>query len=299
MICAMPEIKIFIIPRARTGGTLLATMLNAHRQISMGYELYPDKLSDERGAPYAIEDLIQRLRDSKADEPKQWLNRLDRSNFRTFCARARRSDIQPNDVLALLRSFRGAGRTLVRLDDQLDFIDMMLIHQANTVGKPIVGSKMRAEPLLLHRRHPRALFLMMLRDGRDVLASRLSVGNFRQSAAEVAREWVEALDGFKRFLQQTNAMGQFVPYEALVSDPKGSLPQIIRPLGLEFDPGMVEFERQDQALFRNPHGQLSARQLQAGLSDASIGRWKRELNLAQLDEFLAIAAPTLERFGYA
>jgi hypothetical protein len=88
MIGAMPEIKIFIIPRGRTGGTLLATMLNAHRQISMGYELYPDKLSDERGAPYAIEDLIQRLRASAADEPEQWLNRLERSNFRTFCARA-------------------------------------------------------------------------------------------------------------------------------------------------------------------------------------------------------------------
>ena len=62
---------------------------------------------------------------------------------------------------------------------------------------------------------------------------------------------------------------------------------------------MVEFEKQDQALFRNPQGQLSAAQLRAGLSDASIGRWKRELNPAQLNEFLAIAAPTLERFGYA
>jgi hypothetical protein len=295
----MPEIKIFVIPRGRTGGTLLATMLNAHRQISMGYELYPDKLSDERGTPYAIDDLIQRLRASAADEPEQWLHRLVRGNFRTFCARARRSDIQPGVLLALLRSFGAAGRTLTSSDDQLDFIDTLLLQQANAVGKPIVGSKMRVDPSILHRRHPRALFLMMLRDGRDVLASRLNVGNFRQSAADVAREWSASLADFERFLQETDAMGQLVPYEALVGDPMTSLAQVIRPLGLEFDPSMVEFEKHDQALFRNPHGQLSARQLQAGLSDASIGRWKRELSRAQLGEFLAVAAPTLERFGYA
>lgn len=139
---------------------------------------------------------------------------------------------------------------------------------------------------------------MMLRDGRDVLASRLNVGNFRQSPTDVAREWTEALGDFEQFLRQTDATGQLVRYEALVSDPQASLAPIVGLLGLEFDPRMVAFEQQDQPLFRNPHGQLSARQLQAGLSDASIGRWTGELSRAQLDEFMAIAGPTLARFGY-
>jgi Sulfotransferase family len=299
MSSGMPKIRIFIIPRGRTGGSLLATMLNAHRRISMGYELYPDKLSDERGEPYTIEDLIRRLDDAEARDPKRGLSGLKRDNFRIFCARARRSDIQPMALLALLRSFRAAGRTLASLDDQLDLIDSMLIYQANAAGKPIVGSKMRVEPQTLHRRHPHACFLMMLRDGRDVLASRLHVGNFRQSPTQVAREWSEALADFERFLQQSGAIGQLVRYEALVSKPTTSLMQIVGLVGLEFDPNMVEFEKQDQALFRHPHGQLSAHQLESGLSDASIGRWMRDLTSAQLDEFLQIAGPTLKRFGYA
>jgi hypothetical protein len=134
-------------------------------------------------------------------------------------------------LLALLRSFRAAGRRLTGPDDQLDLIDTLLIQQANAVGKPIVGSKMRVDPLILHRRHPRALFLMMLRDGRDILASRLHVGNFRQSAADVAREWSASLADFERFLQETDAMGQLVPYEALVGDPMTWLAQSSGHLG--------------------------------------------------------------------
>jgi hypothetical protein len=294
----MPKIMFFIIPRGRTGGTLLATMLNAHPQISMGYEMYPHLLLCSNRHPYCLKELVTRLNKSQKNDNELWVKSLEQDNFRVFASRARRSGIEPKILLEALRNCIKGGGSLTSLDGRLDFIDILLELQASNCGKQFVGSKMRVDPEDLHRRHPKAIYLMMVRDGRDVLDSRLKVGKFNTSPNRCAQEWCADLLGFEEFLKQTGANGCFVSYEKLVANPKEILTSIMGMASLPFDPIMVDFTDTKQPLFTNSHGHLSSEQLSKGLNDSSVGRWRNGLTKEEVDSFMEIAEKTMFRFGY-
>ncbi len=294
----MAEIKFFIIPRARTGGTLLATMLNAHPQISMCYEIYPNLLLDSDNLAFAPEELLTRLKKARLTCFEHWIKALDRDNFRVFAARARRSGIEPPALLQVLKVFVKNKRSLVTLDDRLDLIDLLLQSQAKQVKKDYVGGKMRTDPHVLYTRHPQAVFLMTLRDGRDVLDSRLNVGDFKDTPADCAREWCDALEIFETFLKDTGAKGCLVRYEDIVMEPEKTLTPVMEMTKLVFDPMMINFAQAEQPLFENAHGHLSAKQLSVGLNNSSIGRWRNGLSQQQVDEFMTIAGDAMRRYGY-
>ncbi len=294
----MAKIKIFIIPRSRTGGTLLATMLNAHPKISMGYEIFPSLLFSADNQSYTPRELVGRLDAAQNANFELWVKNLERDSFRVFALRARRSGIEPPDILNELTKLIDTQRTLGSLDDKLDFIDSILQKQAIKASKPIVGAKMRVDPEILYDRHPDAIFLMMLRDGRDVLDSRLNVGNFNTSPAATAQEWQNDLASFEKFLTKRNAKGCLVPYEELVCTPEKILAPIVEQAGIRFTEQMINFHQEKQLLFTNAHGHLSAKQLIRGLNTSSIGRWREGLSTDQVSTFTGIAGDTLSRYGY-
>ncbi len=291
-------IDLFLIPRGRTGGTLVATMLNAHSKLSMGYEVFPDRLLDETGAPYEPSFLLTLL-----DNPETVLDTNQfassiKNNFGVFIMRAYRSGIQPSWIKAALQELLDTGRGLQTLDDRLDFIDTLLLRQRDASGKPRIGSKMRVDPRVLHRRNPKAVFIMLLRDGRDVLASRLNVGKFNTNPADCARDWISSLSDFEDFQQQSSATSHLIHYEKLVEDPRSELGTVLASLGLDWEDSVTSYLAAPQKLFDHSFGHLSVQKIGRGLNSESIGRWKTDLNPAQLDEFLSIAGDALRRFHY-
>ncbi|HIB01017.1 MAG TPA: hypothetical protein EYO31_03795, partial [Phycisphaerales bacterium] len=150
----MADFKFFIIPRSRTGGTLLATMLNAHPEVSMGYEIYPDLLIGADGNPFLSTELIQRLDNSRTADNEQWVKSLEIDNFRTFASRARRSGLEPQTLIDILIQFDSEGNSLELISGRMDFIEALLNRQAYEVNKPFVGGKMRVDPEILFARHP-------------------------------------------------------------------------------------------------------------------------------------------------
>jgi len=135
------NINIFIIPRGRTGGTLLTTMLNSHSDISMGYEIYPDRLEDENGKSYIVTKLLEMLRRTKHKDPDIWFKQLERNNFRVFCARARRSGLELTDILSQIEIFVANKLKINSLYERLDFIDALLLLQARKQKKNICWFK--------------------------------------------------------------------------------------------------------------------------------------------------------------
>jgi len=277
---------------------LLATMLNAHPEVSMGYEIYPDLLIGADGNPFLSTELIQRLDNSRTADNEQWVKSLEIDNFRTFASRARRSGLEPQTLIDILIQFDSEGNSLELISGRMDFIEALLNRQAYEVNKPFVGGKMRVDPEILFARHPEALYFMMLRDGRDVLDSRLRVGKFKTTPESCAIEWSEDIVGFENFLKKTGAKGCLVPYEKLVENPEKVLFLIMEMAGLEFHPQMVDFANATQPLFNSSHGHLSSKQLSEGLSTTSIGRWKNGLSSQQLEEFMSVAADQMIRFSY-
>jgi len=291
-------IDLFIIPKGRTGGSLLATMLNAHSSISMGYELYPDKLINDDGTYFTIQILANLISSSRLyDSDNLNIKSIKYNNIKTFCARSARSGITLGDIVNALNFFN-KNTILNNLDSKLDFIDRLLIIQKNKYKKIIVGSKMKVDPYILYKRNPQAVFLMMVRDGRDVLASRLTNGNFNTNPTECAHDWVNSINDFQNFLRIPKVKGVFIKYEDLVLNSKKSLSIICELLNIEYEESMTNYLSRQQPLFMNSYGQLSAAQIQDGLNSNSIGKWKRILSKKDVLTFEMIAREKLIEYRY-
>jgi len=294
-----PEIKFFINARPRTGGTLLATMLNSHPYISMGYEIYPQLLENPEGSGFRIDELIAMLRESADTDSKNWIRAMPKDSFRTFTARAQRSGLSPSVLLEELTNLSGRFDSFEKLEQKLEFIENLLFRQARLTAKPIVGAKMRAELSVLHTRHPSAVFLMMVRDGRDMFASIKSRGQFNVTADQSALDWASSLTEFEDFISASDVKGKLVKYESLVSNPEQELSSILELAGIEFNQDMINYEKQPQELFSNSFGHLSAQQLAKGLNSSSIGRWTRgDLSEQEIADFTSRAESTLTKYGY-
>lgn len=292
----MTTLRCFIIPRPRTGGTLLASMLNAHSQISFCYEVFPDLLVHDDGVPYAIEYLMGRLERVLNVPSVDALRWLERDNFRVFVARANRSGLEPSDLYEVLSRFK--GQTLSTEIQRLEFIEALMVHQGKKDAVPIVGAKLKASADILTDRHPNAAFFMVVRDGRDVFASRKTKGNFSKTAQETAMDWVEGLQHFRAFYKDTCPNAHFVHYEMLVANPKQELEKVAQSINVPFEDAMVHFEKSKQALFSNAHGHLSVDQLRSGLNASSIGKWRSILSTDDIAAFEEVARSELEAFGY-
>ena len=287
----------FIIPRSRTGGTLFATMLGAHPGLSMAYEIYPEKLCDSHGKPFAISELITTLKASYDVSAATWVKQLPNNNFRVFCARARRSGLEPEIILEELSNFYSAGGHFNDLYGQLDFIDLLLNRQRTLAKKQFCGGKMRVDPFILQARNPNSTFFMMIRDGRDVFDSRQNTGDLKLSAEECARDWVTSILEFENFLCH-GANGCFIKYEELVVNPEAMLKQAFSHLPIDYHENMLNYVESNPALLNAPHGHLSANQIFEGLNSSSIGRWKRSSKKEDIQTFMSIAKETMLKFGY-
>ncbi|MDC1231322.1 sulfotransferase [Octadecabacter sp.] len=292
----MTRIGCFIIPRPRTGGTLLASMLNAHSQISFCYEIFPELLVAKDGTPFVVDELIARLDALSEQSPAEVIKGLVQDNFRVFAARARRSGLEPADLRVALSGF--SGMSLSSDEARLEFVEALMHLQGNKEDVPVVGAKMKAAPELLIERHPDAAFLMLVRDGRDVFASRKTKGNFSRTPQETAQDWIDGLDHFERHYKGQAANAHFVIYENLVANPEVELAKVMDIMGLDFERAMLHYELSQQTLFSNAHGHLSAEQLKSGLNATSIGKWQTILSPQEVAEFEQVARPYLEEFEY-
>ncbi len=155
--------------------------------------------------------------------------------------------------------------------------------------------------------YPRGLAVHALRDGRDVVCSVLERGWLSRTRAGAddaglaygphARFWVEperrdqfaeasdarrAAWAWRRYVEAARAAAPGrtfeLRYERLASDPDGAADELAAFLGSEPAPLRLAFER---------------------FTDASIGRWRRDLDAAQLADVEAEAGPLLAELGYA
>lgn len=292
----MSKIGCFIISRPRTGGTLLASMLNAHSQMSFCYEIFPNLLLRADGSAFCPDHLLSRLKAFGDLATSDVIMALERDNFRVLLARAHRSGLEAADIKAELFNFEGSSFSSET--QRFCFVEALMRRQGAKDGVPIVGTKMQVSPQILLERHSDATFLMMVRDGRDMFASRKTKGNFRQKPEETADDWVASLAHFRNFYLGRTTKARFVKYETLVTNPREELEKISALIGVEYEDSMVRFEQFPQTLFTNPYGHLSVEQLKVGLSATSVGKWRSILTTKEVEEFEDIAREFLEEFGY-
>lgn len=163
-------------------------------------------------------------------------------------------------------------------------IEELAAHYARLFpNRLLVGDKFpryvfKLERLLSHRS---LIGLVIYRDPRDVVVSTLrqTAGAWRDkpfrqrldTPAKIAAKWVEAV----KMLEANQQRLLSVRYEELVTRPEAVLRQLASELGLEPLWGRIN-----------------------GVRTASIGRYRDELTLEQIEEVESIAGQMMQRLGY-
>lgn len=282
---------IFVRGMSRSGGTLMVTLLDAHPEIAMSYELYPFLL--ETPQDYDLAKLAKQLIESRSTRA------IDRyaptPGFVTFVKRCLRGGLSANDFGHLLTELINEGHTLADRDGRMRMIELCGLEKMKRVGKQRWGMKCLNDFENYIDAWPRSCFLNMLRDGRDVLASQLNTGSFKQSPKEVAKGWLTTHRRFQE-LVDSGGRARMVRYEALTENPEPELREICEVIDVPFNPVMLHHQDLDLTIFKANH--LSGPRISRAIDTSMIGRWRKDLSQDQLADFVSVAGDDLARHGY-
>jgi len=274
----------------------MATILDAHPDVAMGYEMYQHLLAPPEGrVSYASELLRELQMGGKRVLPAKDTPHRD---FAVFSARANRSGVAGQQLVALLEQHVDEGRDFADIGDRMMFVKRVVETKGRAEGKSIWGTKISSNYAELSRIFPDSRFLFMLRDGRDVAASRKMVGQFNQSMAQVAEGWTKQIVKFERFAARACERAILVPYEKLACNPEAEMRHLMEKLGLTWSDRLLAFHALNLSIHRSPTGHLSGQQVKTPIGTRSIGRWKKDLTADEVREFEAQAGETLARLGY-
>ncbi|MEE2047635.1 sulfotransferase, partial [Nocardiopsis tropica] len=145
---------------------------------------------------------------------------------------------------------------------------------------------------------PRARFIHIVRDGRDVITSHLhTVPDWGHKDVETAaRDWVEIIS----FARHRAPSGRYleVRYEDLVASPEAVTRRMCDFLGIAWSARMVRHHELEHPLHRNPWSHPAAEKTKARLTQNSVGRFRRELGHTRTAQYESVAGDLLADCGY-
>lgn len=265
---------VIILGVRRSGTTLLRVILDRSSELAI-----PDE-------SYVVPQIDQRHRGPV--DPASFVDDLRR------LPRFRELGIDPDDVALRLRPGMTPGQA----------IGAVFETYAASRGKRRWGDKtplyMQYLPML-ERLFPDALFVHLVRDGRDAALSFLAMPGgivtrtwaHPDDAAGFACQWrteVEAAQALGRRVGSERYLE--VRYERLVAEPEATVRDVCAFVALPFEPGMLEYAGTVD-LTGKPHQQRLTQPPTTGVRD-----WRTEMSTPDVTAFEEVAGDTLAALGY-
>ena len=248
---------IFVVGVGRSGTSLVQSMLAAHSQVAFPPET----------------QFVRRYVGRR---------RLERCYARGGLA-AVRSVLEAD--ARLRRLGLDLGRVLARCTDtpfsEAAVYEMLLTAFSEEHGKPRMGDKdprcIELLPLLA-RHWPEAHVVHVIRDPRDVLASKKKAAwsRHRSPLVHVFANRVQLRTGRRDGQRLYGSRYHEVVYERLLADPVAVLRDLAGRLGLPYEAGMLEFTGAAKALVAAEELPWK-RETLGGLLTGNVGKWRREL----------------------
>jgi len=270
----------FIVGCGRSGTTLLRAMLDAHPMLAVPYESHwvvahaRRRRVYERGGGFDVDafcaDLATDERFARWDVPIGELARSLRDDpVATYPDAVRR-------VYAIYAARRGKPR------------------YANKTGKYVLRI-----PELVGM-FPEAVFVHLIRDGRNVALSRRAVAWGSDRFDEAVLSWREQVRAARRAARRLGLSPDRyleVRYEHLVTDPEEVARRVCGFLHLDFDPCMLDTSAKADEIIGQVLDPAEHQNLRLpptpGLRD-----WRAEMTPREVALFEALAGGTLADFGY-
>ena len=269
---------LFVIGSGRSGNTLVRRILVASDQIFIPPETFVLGELIELWPRTALLSWRERvwLFCAHFEKHYHWPT-FDLPNLDEFAAEAQ--DLRPRRLRPLMEAFffylaRKRGSKAGRWGDKTPW---------NTYHLPAIGQTF-----------PRARYLWLIRDGRDVALSYRSSGLIADFNG-AARRWCEANAACARFARWSPNVLQ-MRYEDIVADPEIQFARLFDWAGLDFDPAMLT----TRVSGLGDVEQLSHHASVGGaISTTSVGKWRHALDERELASAPADFQHWLARLGYA
>jgi len=273
----MADFPFFLVGVDRSGTTLLSAMLQAHSRIAIPYE------------SHFIIPYYQRREDFGDLSNLQNRKRLIESILREHYVRSWVPRVSVEDV------------DLGQCDDLASAIAEVYRAYAAKCGKDLWGDKTPSyvtHIYALHRLYPRAKYVHIIRDGRDVAMSIVRQWWGANNFLSAIRYWQSCITLATRQLRMLPD-NQFVEvrFEDLVDRPKAELERICDLLGITVEERMLnEYGRIWDTL--HPRYRAIHPKLGGPLSKEQCFKWKRHLSKADQAIAYEVAGETLAALGY-
>jgi hypothetical protein len=265
----------------RSGTTMLRAILNAHPLLAVAPE------------SYFVGPAIQRRAKYESTDPRG--RTLDLDRLLADIAADRSFEDWQLEPTALAEVRDQEPRTVA------DALLALYVAYAHQHGKPRAGDKTPAHLRyidLLATSFPRARFVHIVRDGRDVVPSILGMDFGPDRFAGGVLFWEQLVrDGIAGGAGLGPQRYREIRYEALVADPEPVIRDVCEFLDLEYSPEMLRYhERADDLLTglrATNHIQGVRRAPVQGVRD-----WRTDLDPHRIELFEALAGDLLDELGY-
>ena len=289
---------VFVRGLSRSGGTFLCTMLDAHPELAISYELYPNIIvleMDQDSARTALIEFVKAI-----ESHRNWKSIPEEvypgPKYKVFCIRLERGGLSLDESLSLFKQALSNNMSMTTLDDGFEFVRMCCTLKMQKEGKLHWGAKMNNNIEGYVTRWPSVKCIDIVRDGRDVAASQIDLGTFGKTAAEVATSWKQTHSRFIRNQKIYPDNIMIIRYEDLIYETEKYARKMCDFMEIEYDRRMVNYEKESLTLFDAKH--MSRGKIMKGVNDSSVGKWKRILDDAQVKEFSSVAGDMLAQFDY-
>jgi hypothetical protein len=261
----------FIVGCGRSGSTLLRAMLEAHPDLVVPPE-----------APFVVD--LARRRGPGPPDPEELLGQLGQNErFALWGLDPEQLKRQVGTPSSLADAFRAVYRCAAEAAGAARYADKT---PGNVLHLPMLADLF-----------PEAVFVHLVRDGRDVAPSFVELG-WSRSIEDAALHWrLRVLRG--RESGAALAPGRYLElrYEDLVAEPEAALRRLVAAFDLRFDPAMLDHRATAGSVVAGtPHPGYHTRlqePLTPGLRD-----WRRDLAPGDLVAVEVLAGDALDAFGY-
>lgn len=265
---------LFILGVRRSGTTLLRVMLDQNSVLAIPDESYfLPQLADRHRGRLDLAAFVEDLR--RIETLREWDVPVE-----AVQARLKPGDTLGDGIAAVYETY-AAARSKSRWGDKTP---MYMQHLG-----------------LLERLFPRALYVHLIRDGRDAALSFLALPAgivtetwaHPQHAAGFAAQWRTEVRAARNLGRRVGSNRYLeVRYEDLVRNAEGELRRIGDFAGLAFEEAMLSYQG-SLDLSTKPHQQSLAKAPTAGLRD-----WRSQMDQEDLVAFERIAGDLLAELGY-
>ncbi|MBL7792288.1 MAG: sulfotransferase [Saprospiraceae bacterium] len=289
---------IFLGGDHRSGTTLLSLMLNAHSDLVMGPEI--DFLEPANLGVYILKcgDL---LRQDHPDVRGTGVNTADPQWQKgiQFIRQCQRFGLGLENLMLLVDDCRQSlGKDPVSFAERCFLIDAIGRFKGRDTQK--WGLKIQRNIVLLEQFldvWPQAVFIHLIRDGRDVAASHIrSTWDWAYRSIEAAAMgWASIV--CHPVLEPSPHLIE-LKYEDLLLDTKACLADLLKKLALPWDHGVLHYWEKEQPLLAQPFNHPSAEAVRHPPHQKAISRYQQDLSAEEIAIFEKIAGTALQRYGY-